>query len=384
MYRRSFACLHYFPTLAEQAGGRCIGTVIARRQRMRGIEELELRVFLAAWGTIPYLMDQPAASSKYKAITGKGQTVAILDTGVDYNHPALGGGWGKVVIGGYDFVNNDSNPMDESGHGTMVAGAIAAKPFVFAGRKYQGIASGAKIVALRVEDNSDYLPDSRIKAALDWVIRYRTKYHISVVNMSFGDGDFSSKTQKSIYSPELAQLAKAGVFIAAASGNEGIGNPPGVNYPGADHNVYAIGSVNSSDVISRFTSRGPDLDLLAPGENVPLPIYNPSNGSEYYTLGSGTSFSTAIASGAALLVKQVNPHYSATQVGSILKSSGVPNIDGDVESPATGLTFRRIDLYNAIAVAYRKKTIVKKVKRIAAPQPASAPFYFGSALIGWA
>lgn len=315
------------------------------------IEPLEGRMLLAAspWGAVAQLIDQPAAIVHHKAINGKGQTVAILDTGVDYNLPALGGRWGRKVIAGYDFVDHDPNPMDETGHGTMVAGLIAGGNYYFAGQHYRGIAPGAKIVALRIEDSSDYLPDSRVKQALDWVIAHRAKLHISVVNMSFGDGDFATKSQKSIYSPELAQLNKAGVFIAAASGNEGIGTPAGVNYPAADRNVFAIGSVNSSDVISRFTSRGPDLDLLAPGENVPVIT------DEGVLMGSGTSFSTAYASGAALLVKQADPRLTGLQVGAVLRSSGSKNYDGDKESPATGLTFRRLDLSSAISLAIQKK-----------------------------
>ena len=77
-----------------------------------------LRLLSAGWASTLRVIDQDLAGKTYKKITGKGQSVAILDTGVDYNHPALGGRWGKTVIAGYDFVNNDNDPMDETGHGT--------------------------------------------------------------------------------------------------------------------------------------------------------------------------------------------------------------------------------------------------------------------------
>ena len=77
-------------------------------------------------------------------ITGSGVTIAIIDTGIDYNHPDLGGGLGdgKTVIGGYDFIDNDSDPMDELGHGTHIAGIIAK------------IAPNSKLLAYRVVDLS--------------------------------------------------------------------------------------------------------------------------------------------------------------------------------------------------------------------------------------
>src|SRR5437867_1633800 len=218
------------------------------------VEALEERRLLAGWGSTISVIDQDVASKVYRKLTGKGQAVAILDTGVDYNHPALGGGWGRTVIAGYDFVNNDNDPMDQTGHGTMVAGMIAARTFSYGGYRYRGIAPGAKIVALRIEDNSDYLPDSRIEAALRWVINNRKKYNITALNMSLGDGDYEHKFTRGPYGDELATLKKMGVFITAASGNDGI-STPGINYPAADPSVVGVGSVNGSDMISNFTSR---------------------------------------------------------------------------------------------------------------------------------
>src|SRR5437588_1224518 len=82
---------------------------------------------------------------------GRGVTVAVIDTGIDYMHPALGGGFGPgyKVKGGFDFVDNDADPMDTFGHGTNVAGIIAADPFMVNGEQYSGIAPDASLVALR-------------------------------------------------------------------------------------------------------------------------------------------------------------------------------------------------------------------------------------------
>src|SRR5215212_2905280 len=163
------------------------------------LESLEERRLLAGWGPTINLIDQDIASKVYKKYTGKGQSIAILDTGVDYNHPAMGGRWGRTVIAGYDFVDNDKDPMDENGHGTQVAGMVAARTFSYGGFRYRGIAPGAKIVALRIEDDSDYLPDTRIEKALRWVIDHRNQYNITAVNMSLGDGDYSKDFKRGPY-----------------------------------------------------------------------------------------------------------------------------------------------------------------------------------------
>src|SRR5205807_7888835 len=122
-------------------------------------------------------------------------TVAVIDTGVDYNLKVLGGGFGKnfKVVAGYDFYDGDSDPMDESGHGTSVAGVIAANPYTVNGVTYRGVAPDAKLVALRVGTETN-IPDSNIKEALDWVIANRKTYHISVVNLSLGSGNYTDRS----------------------------------------------------------------------------------------------------------------------------------------------------------------------------------------------
>src|SRR5687767_13837394 len=87
------------------------------------VETLEERKLFADWGQIPKLIRQDDAATRFPTITGAGQSIAIIDTGIDYNLPHLGSGFGagRKVIGGWDFVDNDSDPMDTFGHGTNVA-----------------------------------------------------------------------------------------------------------------------------------------------------------------------------------------------------------------------------------------------------------------------
>src|SRR5881628_649832 len=98
------------------------------------IESLEERRLMAdTWGAFPKLIGQDVAAANHPSVTGAGTSIAIIDTGVDYNHPALGGGFGPghKVVAGYDFVDNDTDPMDTDGHGTGVAGLAAGLPYLF-------------------------------------------------------------------------------------------------------------------------------------------------------------------------------------------------------------------------------------------------------------
>ena len=315
-------------------------------------EPLEGRTLLAgtAWGAIPQLIDQDLAVGSYGSYNGAGQTIAIIDTGVDYNHPALAGKY----LAGYDFVDNDSNPMDADGHGTGVAAIAVGSAYTFNGAKYQGIASGARIVVLRV-DNNDNVPDSRYEQAFQWIIDHRVQYNITVVNASFGSGHYTTEAQRSVYADEMATLEADGVFIVAASGNDGAQSPYGIEYPAADPNVFAAGSVNSADVISKFTERGPNMDILAPGENVPTAYLNSSD-KAIYLQATGTSFSAPFIAGAAAILKQIDSSFTPHDIMSILRESGADNFDGDNEAtPYTQLSWPRLDLDNAIALALARK-----------------------------
>jgi subtilisin family serine protease len=163
----------------------------------------------------------------------------------------------------------------------------------------------------------------------------------------------------------LATLKKMGVFITAASGNDGIGTP-GINYPAADPSVVGVGSVNGSDMISNFTSRAGDLDLLASGEGVVAP--SEEGGRPVYLRGAGTSYSAPVVAGAAMLLHQANPKLNVSQILAILKSSASKNWDGDTEYPATYLTYRRLDLDNAIKAAMGRKAKRTKTATRTRPQ----------------
>ena len=315
----------------------------------------------APWGANPQLIRQDDAVTQFPLVTGKGQTVAIIDTGIDYTNPLLGGGFGPghKVVGGFDFVDNDDDPMDTFGHGTAVAGVIAANEFKTGGKRYRGIAPEANLVALRVDEANDEIPDSRIEAALEWVLAHRVEFNIVAVNISFGSGSFSG-THTSPYSDELALLKKRGVFIAAASGNDGVSDPPfSLQYPAADKSVFSVGAVDHNDVITEWCERGPTLDILAPGDDVTTVGLGPNE----FEVDSGTSFACPMVAGAAALLRQANPNLRVQDIYSIFHSSSSENLDGDKETgTVTHLTFPRLDLRNAVALALAR-----------APNPTGVP-----------
>src|SRR3954447_14139376 len=107
---------------------------LSEEQRLKfQLEPLERRNLLATtpWGAFPQLIDQDLAVANFGQYTGAGQTIAIIDTGVDYNHPAVAGKY----VGGYDFVDNDSDPLDKDGHGTGLAAIAVGNGYTFGGAK---------------------------------------------------------------------------------------------------------------------------------------------------------------------------------------------------------------------------------------------------------
>ena len=305
------------------------------------IESLEDRQFLAAapWGAQARLIGQDLAAQRMPAINGSGFSVAVIDSGVDYNHPSLGGGWGKKVTGGWDFSGNDWNPMSDSyAHGTGVAGILAADPYDYKGYHYQGVAPGAKIIALR-QNNS-----GGVANALKWVIANKSKFNITAVNVTDYAGGGNTSIWNSI-NASIGQLNSMGVYVVSPSGNSG-----SKSFGNTDPDQVEVGSVTLSDGISGFSNRGPGLDFLAPGDNVTLPYYDVGSKRHIYVdTAGGTSWSAPHIAGAVALVRQVNSGFSNSQVTSILKDSATWKYDS-----ATGRSYPRLNVYNALLLAYQR------------------------------
>ena len=320
------------------------------------VEWLEGRRLISGepYGSAAQLIGLDKLNLFHPDLNGAGQTVAVIDTGIDYTLPALGAGFGPgfKVVGGWDFVDNDADPIDTHGHGTSVASVIAADPFVVDGVTHGGVAPAARLVALRINPDTNSTPNTRIAAALQWVLTNREQFGITAVNISFGFGRFNVEPDDGVFAAVLANLADAGVIVVAAAGNGGADVTGGIEYPAADPSVIGVGSVDTFDVLSEFGKRGKLLDLLAPGEGWVTPFIG-GGGTRGVT---GTSFASPVIAGAAALLKQVYPGLDVRDALSILRAGGKDNLDGDDEfGQTTGLRFSRVDLPSAVELALARR-----------------------------
>ncbi|MBI2947142.1 MAG: S8 family serine peptidase [Verrucomicrobia bacterium] len=215
---------------------------------------------------------------------GASVRVAVIDSGVDYNHPDLSANYS----GGYDFVNNDPNPIDDNGHGTHVAGTIGAADN---GSGVVGVAPEARIYALKVLDASGSGPWSGIIAALQWCV----DNGIQISNNSYGAGSDPG----SIVRAAFDNAAAAGVLHVAAAGNSGnaAGKGDNVIYPARYDSVIAVAATDPDNNRASFSSTGAAVELAAPGVNINSTILGGG-----YGLLSGTSMASPHVAGAAALV----------------------------------------------------------------------------------
>lgn len=213
-----------------------------------------------------------------RGIKGRGVVIALIDTGVDYNNPDLSSN--ILVSEGYDFGDGDEDPMDEHGHGTVMASIICSR-----GDVVKGIAPGTKILPLKIAPDGKGTFESD---ALAEAIIYAADKGVDVINMSLlGD-----------YSPEVAEAVEyalgKGVVLVAASGNE---NESSNGFPSNLPGVISVSSVGRKGIPSSFTNFGFSTSLSAPGESILG--YSVGNVVVYV---DGTSASSAIVSASIALL----------------------------------------------------------------------------------
>lgn len=240
---------------------------------------------------LPWGIDRINADLAWATSAGTDIKVAVLDTGIDLTHPDLVAN----VAGGYNAISPLKSAQDDNGHGTHVAGIIAAENNTIG---VVGAGPQIGLYAVKVLDRrgSGYLSD--IVKGLDWAVANE----MQVVNMSLG----TSSNVLSFH--EAVQRAhNAGIVLVAAAGNDYGG---AVNYPAAYSEVIAVSATDSADNLAYFSSVGPEVDLAAPGVSI-LSTYK---GKTYKTL-SGTSMASPHVAGVAALV--------------LTGAVGVYDLDGD-------------------------------------------------------
>ena len=236
---------------------------------------------------------------------GTGVKVAIIDTGIDYTHPDLDANYKE---GGLDYVNGDSNPMDDNGHGTHCAGIVAAEDNE---EGVVGVAPEAHLYAVKVLDSggSGYLSD--VIAGIQWSM----DNGMQVISMSLGtDTDYQSLHDA------CDEAYAAGIVVVAAGGNDylrrGRAEFDTVDYPARYDSVIAVGATDSNDEKASFSSTGPDVELAAPGVDI-LSTYLTGR----YAYMSGTSMACPHVAGTAALVMVSEPTFTNVDVRQRLQAT---------------------------------------------------------------
>jgi hypothetical protein len=279
--------------------------VIAALRGRAGVAEVQPNYVrrIAATPNDPSAVEQTSIgatrlSSAWDVATGSPATkVAIVDTGVDLDHPDLAAN----VDPGHDFVNGDDQADDDNGHGTMVAGLAAAS-----GNNGIGVAGASwasRIIPVKVMNAQGEGDDATIAAGIVWA----AEQGADVINLSLGGPGMSAVLEDAIDSARAA-----GAVIVAAAGNDGAPFP---NYPAAAPGVIAVTATDGRGDFASFSNSGTWVDVAAPGVTLRTTCRNAA-----YCRGTGTSFAAPLVSGAALLVLSLHPEWSADQIEAAIRA----------------------------------------------------------------
>ncbi len=272
---------------------------------------------------------------------GAGITVAIIDTGVDYTHPALGGGFGDgfKVIGGWDFVDGDADPMDTIGHGTHVAGIVAAN-----GGDLVGVAPEASLIAYKVigpGGGSEAGVIAAIERAVDPDQNGDPSDHVDVVNMSIGGpAMMDDPTAAAVEAATTAGI----VFCISAGNGAAFG---AIATPGTAPSAITAGASDDQDHVAWFSSRGPSYafgikpEVVAPGVEI---VSSVPGGKAAEA--SGTSMASPHVAGVAALLRAAHPQWTPAEVKAAIVTSTVL-VEDDVMARGAG----RIDALAATSIS---------------------------------
>lgn len=227
-----------------------------------------------------------------------GVVVAVVDTGVDYDHPDLKG----QVVKGPDTGNHDNDPMDDQGHGSHVAGTIAA--VANNGVGVAGLAYKTKVLAVKVL-GSDGSGDTN--SIVQGILK-ANELGARVINLSLGGPQQSSAMKDAV-----DQVTAKGSLCVVAAGNEGTSTP---DYPAAYPNALAVGASDQSDKRASFSNYGSYVDIAAPGVDIL------SSTEKSYKKHSGTSMASPHVAAAAALLLAKNPNLSVQELRDALTTTG--------------------------------------------------------------
>jgi PGF-pre-PGF domain-containing protein len=279
-------------------------------------------------------------------LTGAGQTVCIIDSGINATHTSL---QGRVInqhcfcdvtdlgSGGCcpDNTNEDTSAIDDHGHGTHVAGIVGAN-----GTDKLGVAPGVNLISVKVTNSSGSAFFSDITEGVELCVSNATAYNISAITISLGGGSFSSHCDSS-YTSLAAQIDAAydaNVLVTISTGNDG--SSSSISSPACIRNAIAVSSTTDADAVSAFSNRNSIADIMAPGSSIVSTRY--TGGTETR---SGTSMATPHVAGAIALLQQYKQDFegrslTSDEVNQTITTNGT-SID---DTSASGELFTRLNL----------------------------------------
>jgi major intracellular serine protease len=237
------------------------------------------------WGLAAYNIPQ-----QWKATRGENVTVAVLDTGIDANHPDLA----EALVDARDFTRSKHGAADRHGHGTHVAGIVAARHNATG---VVGVAHACRLLAVKVLDDDGSGASEAIAAGIVWACRQGA----DILSLSFG-----SREPDALIEAALAQAVQQGKFVLCAAGNDGRDNS--IHYPARLATSVAVGAVDRAGKLAPFSSRGAELDICAPGEHI-LSTWKEGG----YARLSGTSMATPFVTGVVALMLAAQRKHSPSQ-----------------------------------------------------------------------
>jgi subtilisin len=250
---------------------------------------------------IPWGVNQIKAPQAWSTTTGHRIKVGVIDTGADFSHPDLR----HSLSRGINLLNRSMLPHDDNGHGTHIAGTIAAANQL---QGMIGVAPRALISPVKAFDHNGSAFVSDIILGIEWCIRNR----MNVINMSFG-----MKTRSKALLGAVINAHNAGIIIVASSGNDGKRRT--VDYPARYPQTIAVGATNKLRRVAPFSNRGAYIDVYAPGDKIVSAWLRGK-----YNEMSGTSMATSHVSGAIALLLAHKPGLTPTEIKSIIKRSVQP------------------------------------------------------------
>jgi subtilisin family serine protease len=260
-------------------------------------------------------------------------TVAVLDTGIDLAHPEFAG----RILSGWDFVNDDSEPSDDHGHGTWVAGVLAANASNRFGAA--GVDHFCSVLPVKVLGSNNLGTTFDLIAGID----YARSSGADVINLSLVNFPPSAGLDAA-----LSAAKNAGCVLVACAGNGGLGDAD-VSWPGASPHTISVGATTAQDVRAGFSGSGAALEFVAPGKDVVTVLHGTNL--DGTTLFTGCSAATPIVSGIAAILRAVDPTIDTDAVRALLRA-GAEDLVGDPAEDVPGWDpyhgFGRVNLRRAL------------------------------------